>query len=88
MIRGLPPNKAPGMDKVSSKILKDSLPGTLTTITRIINNSFATNTFARAWKTAEVTPILKCGNPDVPNNYRPQYLITANSLKSYWKAGT
>ena len=59
VIRGLPSNKAPGVDKISSKILKDSLPGTLTTITRIINNFFATNTFARAWKTAEVTLILK-----------------------------
>ena len=28
-----------------------------------------------AWKTAEVTPILKCGNPDVPNNYRPISLL-------------
>ena len=75
MIRRLPSNKAPGMDKISSRILKDSLPSTLTTITRIVNNSFVTNTFARAWKTAEVTPILKCGNPDVPNNYRPISLL-------------
>ena len=71
VIRRLPSNKAPGIDKISSRILKYSLPSTLTTITRIVNNSFVTNTFARAWKTAEVTPILKCGNPDVPNNYRP-----------------
>ena len=75
VIRRLPSNKAPGMDKISSRILKDSLPSTLTTITRIVNNSFVTNTFARAWKTAEVTPILKCGNPDVPNNYRPISLL-------------
>ena len=75
VIRRLPSNKAPGMDKVSPRILKDSLPSTLTTITRIVNNSFVTNTFARAWKTAEVTPILKCGNPDIPNNYRPISLL-------------
>ena len=75
VVRRLPSNKAPGMDKISSGILKDSLPSTLTTITRIVNNSFVTNTFARAWKTAEVTPILKCGNPDVPNNYRPISLL-------------
>ena len=75
VIRRLPSNKVPGMDKIFSRILKDSLPCTLTTITRIVNNSFFTNTFARAWKTAEVTPILKCGNPDVPNNYRPISLL-------------
>ena len=75
VIRRLPSNKAPGMDKISSRILKDSLPSILITITGIVNNSFVTNTFARAWKTAEVTPILKCGNPDVPNNYRPISLL-------------
>ena len=75
VIRRLPSTKAPGMDKISSRILKDSLPSILTTITRIVNNSFVTNTFARAWKTAEITPILKCGNPDVPNNYRPISLL-------------
>ena len=75
VIRRLPSNKAPGMDKVSPRILKDSLPSTLTTITRIVNNSFVTNTFTRAWKTAEVTPIFKCGNPDVPYNYRPISLL-------------
>ena len=32
-------------------------------------------TFARAWKTAEITLILKCGNPDVPSNYRPISLL-------------
>ena len=71
VIRGLPSNKAPGMDKISSRILQDCLPYTLTTITHIVNNSFFANTFARAWKTAEITPILKCGSPDVPSNYRP-----------------
>ena len=75
VIRGLPSNKAPGMDKISSRILKDCLPCTLTTITHIVNNSFFTNTFARAWKTAEITPILKCGSPDVPSNYRPISLL-------------
>ena len=75
VIRRLPSNKAPGMDKIYSRILKDSLPSTLTTITRLKNNSFVNNTFARGWKTAEVTPILKCGNPDVPFNYRPISLL-------------
>ena len=46
VIRGLPSNKAPGMDKISSRILKDCLPCTLTTITQTVNNSFFTNTFA------------------------------------------
>ena len=44
-----------------------SLPFTLATITHIVNTSFTTNTFARAWKMAEITPILKCRNPEVPS---------------------
>ena len=52
-----------------------SLPSTLTTIARIVNNSLVANTFVRVWKTAEVTPILKGGNPDVPNNYHPISLL-------------
>ena len=46
VIRRLPSNKAPGMDKISSRILKDCLPCTLTTITQTVNNSFFINTFA------------------------------------------
>ena len=41
VIRRLPSNKAPGMDKISSRILKDCLPSILTTITGIVNNSFS-----------------------------------------------
>lgn len=40
-----------------------------------MNNSFTTNTFARAWKTAENTPILKSEDPEVPNNYRSISLL-------------
>ena len=50
-----------GKGFVLQVVFEDCLPFTLTTITRIVNNSFFTNTFARAWKTAEITPILKCG---------------------------
>ena len=63
------------MDKISSRILKDSLPCTLTIISRIVNNSFFINTFVRAWKTRKVTSTFKCGNSDVPNNYRPISLL-------------
>ena len=59
VIKGFSSNKAPGYDRVSARVLKDSLPVILPSITSIMNYSFHTGTFARAWKIAEVTPILK-----------------------------
>jgi len=71
VIRGLASNKAPGYDKASVRVLKDSLPAILPAITTIMNNSFNTKTFARSWKIAEVTPVLKSGDPEEPCNHRP-----------------
>ena len=36
-----------------------------------MNYPFYTGTFVRAWKIAEVTPILKSGNSEDPSNNRP-----------------
>ena len=46
IIRSLPSNKAPGLDKVTARVLKDSLPTTLSAITNLVNTSFSSNTFA------------------------------------------
>ena len=75
MVRNLPSNKAPGMDKISARILKDSLPVILPVITTIINGSFSSNIFARAWKTAEVVPVPKSGDPEESGNNRPISLL-------------
>ena len=75
VIKGFSFNKAPGYDRVSARVLKDSLPVILPSITRIMNNSFYTGKFARAWKIAEVIPILKSGNPEDPCNNRPISLL-------------
>ena len=75
VIKGFSLNKAPGYDRVSARVLKDSLPVILPSITSIMNNSFYTGKFARAWKIAEVIPILKSGNPEDPCNNRPISLL-------------
>ncbi|KAL9950470.1 hypothetical protein ACROYT_G042968 [Oculina patagonica] len=75
IIKGLPSNKAPGADKITSRVLKDSLPVSLPIITNLLNKSFTTNTFARSWKMAEVIPILKSGDFDEPANTRPISLL-------------
>ena len=48
VIKGFSSNKAPGYDRVSARILKDSLPVILPSITSIMNYSFHTGTFAKA----------------------------------------
>ena len=59
IVKHIPSNKAPGHDRVSTRVLKDSLPATLPVIINLINSSFASNCFAQAWKLAEVIPNLK-----------------------------
>ena len=56
-------------------MLKDSLPATLPVITNLINSSFASNFFARAWKSAVVIANLKSGDPDELENTRPISLL-------------
>ena len=41
-----------------------------------MNNSVYTGTFAWTWKTSEVTPIVKYGNPEDPCNNRPISLLS------------
>ena len=53
IINGMPSNNAPGIDKVPTRVLKDSLPIILPFITSIINVSLSSSTFPDVWKTAE-----------------------------------
>ena len=75
IVNGLPSNKAPGADKITSRVLKDSLPAILPIITHLFNKSFATGTFARSWKMAEVIPVPKSGDFNEPVNTRPISLL-------------
>ena len=61
------------------RVVKDSLPVILPTLTSIINASFVTGTFPSLWKMAEVTPIPKEGDHEKPNNNRPVSLLTTLS---------
>ena len=67
IVRSMPANNSPGIDKILVRAMKDSLP----VITSLINGSFSHGIFPRSWKLAEVSPILKHGNHEEPNNNRP-----------------
>ena len=75
IIKYLPSNKAPGYDKVTARVLKDSSPVTVPIITDLINGSFSHNTFPNAWKMAELIPIQKSGDYEDPANTRPVSLL-------------
>ena len=71
----MPTNKAPGIDKIPMRVVKDSLPVILPSLSSIINTSFVKGTFPLLWKMAEVTPILKDGDHEQANNNRPVSLL-------------
>ena len=71
IINSMATNKALGIDNIPIRVIKDCLPAILPSITSIINNTFLSAQLPNVWKIAEVTPILKNGDRDIPNNYRP-----------------
>ena len=75
IVRSMPGNKSSGIDNIPVRVIKDSLPATLPVITSIINASFKQGNFPRSWKLAVVSPILKDGNHEEPNNNRPISLL-------------
>ena len=71
IVNSIPNKKAPGMDKVSPRLIKESLPIIAPSITSIINASLTSGVFPTSWKIAEVCPILKNGDHEEASNYRP-----------------
>ena len=62
VIKSLAANKAPGYDKISARVLKDSCESIAPVISKLVNNSFKMAAFPKAWKIAEVIPVPKEGN--------------------------
>ena len=75
VINSMPTGKAPGNDKITVRVLKSFLPSILPTLTAIIDDSFISGTFPKICKTAELTPILKQGDHEKPDNNRPISLL-------------
>jgi hypothetical protein len=75
IINSMPTNKSNGIDKIPMRVIKDSLPAILPTITSIFNASLTSAVFPSGWKMAEITPILKGGDHEQANNNRPISLL-------------
>ena len=69
VIKSSAANKAPGYDKISAQVLKDSCESIAPVISRLVNNSFSkAAAFPKAWKVAEVISVPKEGNSEEPAN--------------------
>jgi hypothetical protein len=75
----MPSNKSPGPDKINMRVIKDCLHVILEPLTSIINRSLTTSEFPDAWKIAELIPLLKEGDHEVPSNNRPLSLLNVAS---------
>lgn len=96
IITSLSSNKAPGIDQIPIRVIKDCLTSILPTLTAIVNSSLITSTFPAVWKISEVTPIPKDGDHEqAVNNRSVSYylycrksaseLLITSLLLTYWK---
>ena len=75
VLKSLPIHKASGPDGISNKILVEIAKQIHIPLTKLFNKSLQCSKFPSAWKLANVCPILKKGDPSLPNNYRPISLL-------------
>ncbi|KAF2347243.1 Reverse transcriptase domain [Trinorchestia longiramus] len=75
----LNPYKSTGPDGLGHRILKETAEVISEPLTNIFNRSLKTGTVPDDWKRANVTPIFKKGNKQIPNNYRPISLTSVIS---------
>ncbi|GFT62345.1 RNA-directed DNA polymerase from mobile element jockey [Trichonephila clavipes] len=82
-IKNLKPNKSPGMDLITNRILKN-LPTKFIIFIALLFNMLLENCyFPKSWRMAVVIPILKPNSDDSnPQNYRPISLLSSLS-KAY-----
>ena len=71
MINELKPNKAVGVDKVSSRLLKDAADIVAPSLTSLFNISINIGCFPSTWKLAKISLLFKRGSKQDPSNYRP-----------------
>ena len=71
LLTSLSSNKATGVKKISSKIIKIASPAIADLLTHIFNQAVTLSSFPDEWKTARVVPLYKNGQRNLAGNYRP-----------------
>ena len=72
----LSPKKAPGIDGISVRLLRDTVDVIAEPLANIFNLSLRTAIFPDDWKLAKISPIFKDGTKNDCGNYRPISVIS------------
>ena len=64
-------NQAIGLDKISTRLLKDSAEIIAPSLQPLINTSFREEKFPNNWKSAKVVAVFRSGDRSNCDNYRP-----------------
>ena len=70
-LQNLNTNKAIGLDKISARLLKDSVDMIASSLQALINKSFIEGQFPNNWKSAKVVALFKSEDKSNCHNYRP-----------------
>ena len=78
LLRQLPKFKSSGASPITNRLLRESAPQIVASITYLFNLSLRTCQFPTVWKIATVIPLYKHrGSRNDPSNYRPVSLLPA-----------
>ena len=76
ILKSLNVSKASGPDGISPRMLRNTVDTISVSLTQLYNISLNLNTVPIIWKKANVTPIMKKGDPHSCDNYRPVSLLS------------
>ena len=76
VLKILPKRKAPGMDCVTTRLLRETARTIAPSLTILFNRSFEECSFPAQWKEALVIPVFKRGDRSQLTNYRPIALLS------------
>ena len=76
LLKNLNPNKASGLDQISSQFLKTMSSSIAPVLTILFQASINQGKIPDDWKTAYVTPLFKKGDRAKASNYRPVSLTS------------
>jgi hypothetical protein len=77
IIKALKTNSAAGFDEIPMSLVKQCLGYFVKPLTRIYNVSFQTDIFSYIMKKAEIRPLLKKGEKQDIQKYRPISILSA-----------
>jgi len=74
-IQRMKANKAPRSDLIPNELWKLHTPSLILHLTTLFTMCLNTGTIPREWCKSTVVPLLKKGDPSMPSNYRPIFLL-------------